>query len=40
MSDVVGSLTVSEDNPLDFYDETLSVLVITLKYLVIGRNTK
>ena len=40
LSDVVGGVTLSEDNPLDFHDETKSVLVITLKYLFIVWNTK
>ena len=37
---IVGDLVTSSDNPLDFRDEMLLVLLIFLKYLFIGLNTK
>ena len=40
ISDMIGGLVVSADNPLDFHDETILVLPITLKYRVVGWNTK
>ena len=40
LSDVAGGLVLSSDNPLDFHDEIWSLLLIFLKYLYIGWNTK
>ena len=37
---IVGDLITSSDDPLDFHDEMLLVLLIFLKYLFIGLNTK
>ena len=40
LSDVVGSLIISSDNPLNFHSEIQSVLPIFLKYLHTDWNTK
>ena len=40
LSDVVGSLTISSGNPLDFHDEIWLVSPIFSKYLYIDWNTK
>ena len=40
LSDVAAGLMLSSDNPIYFHDETYFALVITLKYLFTGWNTK
>ena len=37
---IVGGFIISSDNPLDFYDEILLVVLIFLKYLLVDMNTK
>ena len=37
---IFGGLITSSDNPLDFHDEMLLVLLFFKKYLFIGLNTK
>ena len=40
LSDVAGGLIVLPDSPLDCHNEINFVLVIILKYLFVGWNTK
>ena len=40
LSDVVGGLMLSSDNPLDFHSEMYLVLAIILTYLCNGWNIK